>query len=310
MTARHWHILGAGAMGCLLAARLRAAGRPVTLLLRDPPASANGIVSVESATQRHDFDVHLGAAEQPGAIRHLLVATKAPQIVAALQQVAHRLQEDTQLVLAANGMGYIEAALAASGVNSLYCCTTTEGAYRIGALHIRHAGHGQTLFGHSGGGSPPDWYQDWQATDLQCAWLDPIEPALWHKLAINCAINPLTAEHRCPNGALVEQPALRRQMLELCAEISAVSLAAGYPQTAAQIEADALEVARKTAHNRSSMLQDVLAGRATEIDFITGHLLQVARRRGVATPHNTALYQRIKHLERGAPAAGPAPSGE
>jgi 2-dehydropantoate 2-reductase len=52
-----------------------------------------------------------------------------------------------------------------------------------------------------------------------------------------------------------------------------------------------------TADNRSSMLQDVLAGRPTEIDYITGHLLRVAQRHGIAVPQNEAIYRSIVNLQ-------------
>jgi 2-dehydropantoate 2-reductase len=58
-----------------------------------------------------------------------------------------------------------------------------------------------------------------------------------------------------------------------------------------------LRVCERTAGNRSSMLQDVLNGRRTEIDWINGHLIRLADRFGMAAPANRAVFNRIKSLE-------------
>ncbi|NND68455.1 MAG: 2-dehydropantoate 2-reductase, partial [Halioglobus sp.] len=177
----------------------------------------------------------------------------------------------------------------------IYCGTTTEGAYRTGDLHIHHAGRGNTLIGQQGRQEPPGWFSDYSHAIEPCIWEPDIDSALWHKLAVNCVINPLTAVHRCDNGALAEGE-LREQVEQLCAEVAQVSYAAGYTRTAQNILQDALNVIAATATNRSSMRQDVEAGRPTEIDFITGYLLQRAQEHGIAAPLNNALMHKVRGL--------------
>jgi 2-dehydropantoate 2-reductase len=65
-----------------------------------------------------------------------------------------------------------------------------------------------------------------------------------------------------------------------------------------------MEVARTTARNRSSMLQDLLAGRRTEIDHITGALLRLARGHRLAVPTHAALHRLIRVMERGLESSG------
>ena len=124
-----------------------------------------------------------------------------------------------------------------------------------------------------------------------------IDKSLWLKLAINCAINPLSALQRCQNGELAS-PQLAPRVTALCEEIMRVSAAAGFAGVTAELPGQVMAVIRATADNRSSMLQDVLAGRPTEIEYITGHLLRVARQHGVAVPHNEAVYRSILTLDR------------
>ena len=76
----------------------------------------------------------------------------------------------------------------------------------------------------------------------------------------------------------------------------AVSAAAGYAAVTKDLYEQVAEVIRVTKDNRSSMLQDVTAGRGTEIEYITGHLLRVAKSHGIAVAENAALYRRILHL--------------
>jgi 2-dehydropantoate 2-reductase len=126
-------------------------------------------------------------------------------------------------------------------------------------------------------------------------WDPAIGQSLWLKLAINCAINPLTALHRCRNGELAG-PALAPLLATLCEEIMQVSAAAGFGAVTGDLPAQVAAVVHATANNRSSMLQDVLAGRGTEIDYITGYLLGVASHHGIAVPENESLYRSIVNL--------------
>jgi 2-dehydropantoate 2-reductase len=75
-----------------------------------------------------------------------------------------------------------------------------------------------------------------------------------------------------------------------------VSAAAGFGAVTADLPQQVATVIRATADNRSSMLQDVLAGRGTEIEYLTGHLLQLAARHGLAAPQNESLYRSICRL--------------
>ena len=169
-------------------------------------------------------------------------------------------------------------------------------------LHIRHAGRGETRLGSvsAPGGDEqgdiharPAWFTTWQHGPLGCQWHPEIEAALWSKLAVNCVINPLTAIHRCRNGELANRADLAASVALLCREVQQVSYAAGFTRTAQQLEGMVAKVISGTAQNRSSMLEDVERGRPTEIDYITGYLLQVADRHGIVAPHNRELYSRI-----------------
>lgn len=289
-------MLGAGAIGSLFAAFLRGAGCPVTLVLREGSSPAVSELIVERQQERECLTLPVSTCTDSAQISHLLVTTKAYDVSAAVRAVTHRLDAASQVVLLANGMGFAHEIHRERPWLKLYQGTTTEGAYTLSRRHIRHAGSGQTRIGQPGTKSPPAWFDCWSACSANCLWDENIEQALWLKLAINCAINPLSALHRCRNGELLERPEIAAQVARLCKEIAQISAAAGYDMPGPAIEARVREVITGTADNHSSMLQDVQQGRPTEIDYITGYLLQVAAQYQVAAPLNNDLLEQVKNL--------------
>ncbi len=115
---------------------------------------------------------------------------------------------------------------------------------------------------------------------------------------MNAAINPLAALLRVPNGELARRPSARVLMEELAREGATVADQAGIVLPYADAAARALEVAQATAHNRSSMLQDVERGRRTEIDAINGAIVIQAQRVGSAAPLNGAAWRLVQALEQ------------
>lgn len=282
------HILGAGSMGLLLAARLAPVAKVV--LIRRPgcyPPRCE-LVLQEGAAQRRVQVAQVSAAALPCPAQRLIVCTKAYDALPALQQLEMPLPAAASLLLMQNGMSSQEEILAAFPQASIYAASSTEGAYRLDSNHVVHAGRGSTRIGWLQGAE-----QDWVSL-LQSAGLasEPAEPIRWHlanKLRVNALINPLTVLHDCRNGELLERPAALAAMRRLGAEADAVLAAAGW-----QFEDSAFEhasaVARHTAGNISSMLQDARAGRRLELDAITGYLLQLAARHDVPAPEHQTLY--------------------
>ncbi len=295
-----WHVLGAGAIGGLFALRLAQAGEDVVLLLRETPQGRRRTLtrSGVDGTARHRFPVESATDESP--IQRLLVATKAHAVSDAVMSVSHRLTADAEVLLLANGMGFVEElATRLPGLDPVLA-TTTEGAFRDDPRNqpgrIHHAGSGDTLLGRPGQAQPPPALQTFCALP-RCAWETDIAGALWRKLAINAAINALTAIHRCANGELAAKPERASEVQALCTEISTICLALGQGDAARDLLARVSTVIHNTAANRSSMLQDIEAGRQTEVAYINGYLVQAARQAGLAAPLNSRLLQAVQAIE-------------
>lgn len=282
-------------MGCLFACALQRAGLGVTLLSREPGAQVSVLLDANGCRQQLTFPS--SRPEDAAPISHMLVTTKAYDVHAAVASVAHRLDACSQVVLLANGLGYADSLYRSFPHVDFYLGATTEGAFRVRPFHVRHAGRGFTRIGRPGQAEPPQWFRSWSQAVHPGGWDSEIQRTLWLKLALNCAINPLTALHRCRNGELARPP-LAGQVLQLCGEIAPVCTAEGFPIGAEALHQQVREVVEATAANQSSMLQDVLAGRQTEADYITGYLLAAAHRHGLDVPLNEALLANLREHER------------
>lgn len=124
-----------------------------------------------------------------------------------------------------------------------------------------------------------------------------IEGVIWSKAIVNAAINPLTAIHRCKNGVIAQDNALREQALKICEEGAQVASAKRISLDPHDVARYMMSVATKTAMNKSSMLMDVEFGRRTEIEAICGEILRAGKEVGVETPTISKLYSEIKAIE-------------
>jgi 2-dehydropantoate 2-reductase len=121
--------------------------------------------------------------------------------------------------------------------------------------------------------------------------------AIWSKAIVNAAINPLTAVFDCRNGLVAENAALRAQAIKVCEEGMKVAEALGIQLEPEDVKNYTIEVAKRTAKNKSSMLMDIDLKRRTEIDAICGNIIESGRSKGVETPVISRLYAIVKFLE-------------
>ncbi len=294
-----WHILGAGSLGTLWATRLARAGLPVQLVLRDATRllayrAAGGLTLVEQG-QAQCFAVPADTVDAEGPIERLLVACKAYDAEAAVAQVAHRLTANAELILLQNGLGSQDAVAARLPHVRCICASSTEGAFRDGDWRVVFAGHGYTWLGDAAQPVAPIWLDDLDAAHIPHAWSVDILTRLWRKLALNCAINPLTVLHDCRNGGLQQHHC---EVATLCTELSELLERCGQPAAAEDLQQEVERVILATAANYSSMYQDVANQRRTEISYLLGHACEVAARHQLVLPHLTQLQQRlIAHLK-------------
>jgi 2-dehydropantoate 2-reductase len=130
---------------------------------------------------------------------------------------------------------------------------------------------------------------------LQTSITTDVEGLVWGKLAINAGINPLTALLKVRNGFLIENKLARNLMVEAAEETAAVASKLGIALPYESAGEQAIKVARQTAQNYSSMLQDILRQAPTEIDAICGEIVNYGRQIGVPTPINREFQRLISY---------------
>lgn len=285
-------VLGCGALGQLWLSALASQGHELQGWLRVPQAQCSVDVT---GLDGHRFRMPLPANNET-LLAHselLLVTLKAFQVSDAIKNLAPALSETCPILLLHNGMGTSEELRYLR--QPLIAGVTTQAARRDGN-RIIHVARGLT---HIGPGNDAGRDYSWLAEPLQCAlpdvaWHDNINAARWNKLAANCVINPMTAVYDCPNGDLRKHA---QEVEAVCNEVAQVMVREGYHTTPEGLLGYVWDVLDSTAANISSMLQDVRLLRHTEIDYITGYLLQRARAHGLSAPANAHLYQQVKRKE-------------
>lgn len=298
-------IIGPGALGCLLTALLAESGQEVVLL--DHRAERAHFISdrgihVESESGERRVKVKVTDEPKQAADADLVfVCVKAYSTRDAIAPVATLLGKNARVLTLQNGLGNVEALADAVGRNRVWGGTTAQGATELGLGQIRHGGRGDTAIAPAKSGADKDRLDE-VASILNSAKVPThveadVNSLIWSKLIVNVGINPLTALTRLRNGQLLEHLGTQNIMETAVAEASAVAKALKvkllYPDSLERVR----EVARVTAPNVASMLQDILAMRRTEIDHINGAVTDYGAKLGIPTPVNQTLTDLIKTIQ-------------
>lgn len=286
-----WHIVGTGHIGCLAAFYLQRAGAETIGVRPGPTRTRRVSLSFEQAHEPHRsvFDLAMRPPAACGPVSRLLVACKTPYTEAALGRV--RLTDDATVTRLQNGLGSLEGRLTRrqrliEGVTASAVMSEAEDRLRVVAENTT------TL----GGGPRPDWFDTLAAHWPALAWREAIQPVQWRKLIANAAINPLTAIHDVPNGALLERADLAAEMAALIDEADAVlcRLDPHWPGQSYDLVAGVVAV---TAANTSSMRADIQAGAVTEIEAINGWLLRQAESIALDLPAHRRIVEQVHTIE-------------
>lgn len=283
-----WLVYGEGALSGLIAAKLQQQHQHVMVASRSGMPPQAFILNRESTIELDTFD----PAQTPDVV---IAALKAYDIEAWLEQIReHSWHRRIPLILSYNGMLLGEDSLLP--INSFHW-VTTQGAFRDGA-QLNHAGQGESWLGAQQQCSsfPEEMLTTLNRSLPPFQWLPNIQHKRWHKLAINCLINPLTVLYHCKNGDLLNHPIAEPQQ-QLAIEFVALAYQLGMQWTAEELVADAQKVIQATAHNRSSMLSDIIRQRRTEIDYLNGFVVQQCEQLGLSAPTHRWLWEHVKAVE-------------
>lgn len=286
-------VFGAGSLGSLVGGMLTSTC-DVTLVGRDPhmrTIDASGL----DITGAFDRTVHPTASTKlPASADIAIVTVKSFDTETAAQALAD-VDLDGVLSLQ-NGMGN-EETLAAAVPCPVLAGTCTYGARLAEPGVVECTGIGNVVLGPREGGTSTLAQRVgsiFSESGFETTVAEEMPRRLWEKLAVNAGINTTTALARVPNGALLDGPA--RDVAVLAArETAQVAQEQGVELSERRAVERTLAVAEATAANTSSMQQDVLAEKRTEIDAINGYVLECAVE---SVPITETLTRLVRAWER------------
>lgn len=297
-------IIGAGAIGGWIAARLTAAGESVSILARGATAEAlrGGLELEEAGTSTKVRPLVSSSAEAIGAQDLLIIAVKAPALAEVTEAVRPMIGAGTTILPMLNGVPWWfaggealrsvdpDAAIAeALPQDQIVGCVVHAACRREGPARVVVAHADKLILGEPDGGAGERVHRLCALFERAGIRPDPsnnIRRAIWYKLWGNATINPLSALTLATADRLLAE--CRPFLLVGMAELAAVGAAIGCPIE--ESGEDRMAVTARLGAFKTSMLQDVEAGRPIELEALLGAPIELAHRAGVAVPNLEALY--------------------
>ncbi len=302
-------VFGAGSIGSLFAGKLALAGNRVTVIAREAHVrqiAARGL-DLQTFHGQHiriplDAKIQL---DKSTLLNQIIVSTKAYDNKTASREIYNALDpqnsQKIKLILLQNGVSNENPYEQLFPPQNIYRLLTTEAAFLKSPGQVIHTGEGQTILVRRD--SVSDSYETWLAktftsSGLPCQVSTDFEKSVWTKLLINIPINPLGAIYRVNNGQLLQRREIYRRFEKLINESIAVLEAKSIKTAFKDPLEEIKEIVRKTANNKCSMLRDLEQGKPTEIDYINGVIIALAKEIGLQVAENSRVVRQIKALER------------
>jgi len=299
-------VVGPGALGCLIAGFLKSKTENDVWLLDNLPERAKKIsengIKIEGVSGNHTVKIDATAdARDIGPADLVIICVKSYSTEDASKEIKDLVSESTSVLTLQNGIGNVQILDDYFGADKVIVGVTNHGSTLLSNGHVRHSGKGDTIIGKSDGKLSrelKDVVNVLTKAGFPSKISKDIDSVIWSKLVINVGINALTAITRLTNGKIVayeEARGLLRQAVQEAARVvKRKRIKLSYDDPIQKVES----VAKATAANVSSMLQDVLGKKRTEIDFINGAIVRHGKAAGIPTPVNEMLTALVKTIEK------------
>jgi 2-dehydropantoate 2-reductase len=299
-------VVGAGAIGGWIAARLALAGNEVSVVSRGDTLHA---IETEGLLLADNGDVRcvaVAASEDPlalGAHDVVILAVKAPALPLIASGLEPLIGPRTQIVPMLNGVPWwftdeplwsVDPDLSiadALPLDQVVGSVVHASCFRSAPNHVTVKQADRLILGETGGGSSErieELCMLFENAGIRCNGSDDIRSEVWYKLWGNATLNPMSALTRSTADRLLDDDVIRAFMADAMGELAAVGAAIGCPIR--ESAEDRMEVTARLGAFKSSMLQDVEAGRPIELEALLGAPREIAGRVGVETPQLDRLY--------------------
>ncbi len=300
-------IAGAGAIGGYLGARMAQAGQDVTLFARGPHLHAMQERGLKVIAEDGSFEVRphvIGSLDDAGTFDVIILGVKAHGLTQLAPQLRPLIGENTTVVSTQNGIpwwyfpdmhlervdpgGAISAAIPARSVLASIAYFATEIA-KPGV--IRHVEGNRLSLGE------PDGTRSDRAkaiadvmikAGIRCPVTQKIRTEIWVKILGNVAFNPISALTRATLGQMARDSEVREVVRNIMIEVEAVAAQLGI-EMPISIE-QRIAGAEKVGEHKTSMLQDLEAGRPMELEAVVGAVVELGDRLGIPMPHTRTVY--------------------
>lgn len=295
-------ILGSGAMGSLYGGMLAEGGCDVTLIdiwKEHMDAVNTQGLSIEGVSGDRVVRSLRGVTDpsEAGKADLVIVFVKATSTRSAMEGARCLLGPDTAVLTLQNGLGNVEKLAETIGESRILAGITGNGCTILGPGRIRHAGKGDTILGELNGKITDRLKRVASVLEkggFPVKMTENVTGLIWTKLMANVGINALTALTGLQNGQLLDYPETEELLSLAVHEAVSVAENKGIRLEIEDPVEHCRDIARRTASNRSSMLQDVGAHRQTEIEVINGAIAEEGAKLGVPAPVNLVLTNLVK----------------
>ncbi|MQB46014.1 2-dehydropantoate 2-reductase [Rhizobium sp. ICMP 5592] len=298
-------VLGAGAMGSLFGGCLYEGGSTDVTLIDINPAHVDeirehGLRLVNGHGDRR-IDVPTVTPESVDSVFDiLLVFTKTLHTHSALSGIARAIGPETYLFSVQNGLDNKEALLEFAAPERVLIGVTTYPADIKGPGHVESHGEGVVRFAAAASEQPsivPALLQAFEPSGLRIFYDPGVEAAIWEKVAFNAALNSVCAITRSTVGQIGADEGTRSLVLSIVGEVCRIATVSGIAVDIDRVNGMVEHALSHHTHHKPSMLQDLLAGRMTEIETINGAVVRRAIAAGIATPVTSVVLTLVRHVQ-------------
>ena len=292
-------------MGGIFGGYLARAGENVILVDVSKSAvdaiNARGLTIEEKDGSVSEINVKASASpETVGAVDLIINFVKCYDTDAAIRSALPMMGPQTAILSLQNGWGNVDRIAAVAGLERVIVGLTYHSGTLLSPGRVKHPGVGMTYIGELDGKPSARLttaIAAFRNAGIETTQSDRILDEVWKKLALNVCTLPTAALLRFQAHELSQHEEMRLLMRGLLAEVVAVAKAQGISLDESERWQAITSLLGRAIGARSSMLQDVEAGRQTEIDVINGAIVEGGRRTSVPTPLNDAMVWLIKSLQ-------------
>ncbi len=303
-------IVGAGSIGRVFGTLLARGGHDVWFVEKDPEGvsaiNERGLGIIDFGMEDPDAALFspARAVSDPGEIDSpdlVILAVKSYDTARAVRAIAPLVGERSPILSLQTGLGNLEVMETIVGRANIIGGFTYMTGIALGPDRVKHSGVGATVIGELDGTVTPR-LESLGKTFNQCAITteitDDVVARLWDKVIVYAALNSVSAVLRIRNGRLLEEMEAITLMKRLVDEGREVALARGIFSISPDLYGLLFDTCRRTAFNMSSMLQDVINRKPTEIDALNGMLCRYGAGLHVDVPTHRTMVELVKLVEK------------